>query len=50
MPDREAHGAFRVIVRVARAAGWLMIALAIFYVLPFRFVGPQGGVSSCLLP
>ena len=48
MPDREAHRANRSIVWVARATGWVLIALAIFNVLPFRFVGPQGGSFKLL--
>jgi hypothetical protein len=48
MLDREAQRAIRSIVWVVRATGWVLIALAIFNVLPFRFVGPQGGSFKLL--
>lgn len=48
MLDKEAHRATRSIVWVARATGLVLITLAIFNVLPFRFVGPQGGSFKLL--
>jgi hypothetical protein len=48
MFDREAHRAIRSIVWGGRATGWVLITLAIFNVLPFRFVGPQGGSFKLL--
>lgn len=43
MQYKPEHRALRSIVWVARATGWLLIAVAILNVLPFGFLGPLAG-------